>query len=61
MVIKVYSKHIENAGGSSDGAAFNEVIQVSKGSHNEAQEKWILGKIWAKMAPSTKKGLNRKG
>ena len=36
MVIKVYSKYIENAGGSSDGAAFNEVIQVSKGNQNEA-------------------------
>jgi integrase len=35
MVIKVYSKYIENAGGSSDGAAFNKVIQVSKGNQNE--------------------------
>ncbi|MDL1976889.1 MAG: hypothetical protein LWX52_02115 [Deltaproteobacteria bacterium] len=36
MVIKVYSKYIENAAGFSDGAAFNEVIQVSKGNQNEA-------------------------
>jgi integrase len=36
MVIKVYSKYIENAGGFSDGATFNEVIQVSKGNQSEA-------------------------
>ena len=35
MVIKVYSKYIENAGGSSDGAAFNEVIQAGKENWNE--------------------------
>jgi hypothetical protein len=31
MVIKVYSKYIENAAGFSDGAAFNEVTQVRNG------------------------------
>lgn len=47
MVIKVYSKYIENAAGFSDGAAFNEVIQVSKGTrmkHRENDFGQILGK-----------------
>jgi hypothetical protein len=35
MVIKVYSKYIENAGGSSDGAAFNEVIRAGTENRNE--------------------------
>jgi hypothetical protein len=44
MVIKVYSKYIENAAGFSDGAAFNEVIQVSKGTIMKHRKKRILGK-----------------
>ena len=35
MVIKVYSKYIENAGGSSDGAAFNKVFDAGESSDNE--------------------------
>lgn len=54
MVIKVYSKYIENAAGFSDGAAFNEVIQVSKGTIMKHRKNGF----WAKMAPLTKKGLN---
>ena len=49
MVIKVYSKYIENAAGFSDGAAFNEVIQVSKGTIMKHRENgfWAnFGQKW---------------
>jgi len=46
MVIKVYSKYIENAAGFSDGAAFNEVTQVRNGDGITSPSRRIdLGQI----------------
>jgi hypothetical protein len=48
MIIKVYSKYIENAGGFADGTNLNAIYQGSMSREEQERVKWIFGKIMAK-------------
>ena len=56
MIIKVYSKYVENVKGSEDGSSLDAIYQRVKISKNEKWVRKIYGKILAKSAQITKKG-----